>query len=109
MEALPWVIAGISIGAVVAYIAMVEPGTQAETGWDSVEDAAGRTWRWGSKARASGAGSTAVGKLKEGFGRVVGDGDLMDEGVGDQVAGGLKDAAGQLAHAAGETIHDLNR
>jgi uncharacterized protein YjbJ (UPF0337 family) len=47
--------------------------------------------------------------VKEGVGRAVGDPDLADEGVADQAVGTVKNAVGNLAQAAGETIHDLNR
>lgn len=109
MKALPWIVAGIGAGAALAYVILNEPRPQAETGWDSVENAADRTWRWGSKATLSGAGRRAAGTIKEGLGRVVGDSDLADEGVGDQAVGALQSGAGKLAHAVGETIHDLNR
>jgi uncharacterized protein YjbJ (UPF0337 family) len=42
-------------------------------------------------------------------GTATGNDDLAGEGVLDQAAGKVKDAAGQLGHAVGETIHDLNR
>jgi uncharacterized protein YjbJ (UPF0337 family) len=109
MKALPWIIAGVSAGAALAYVMLNQPRPQAETGWDSVENAADRAWGWGSKTRLSGAGRSAGGKLKEGLGRVLGDSDLADEGVGDQAVGALQSGAGKLAHAVGETIHDLNR
>jgi uncharacterized protein YjbJ (UPF0337 family) len=104
-----WIIAGIGVGAALAYVVLSEPSPQSETGWDPVENAADRTWRWGSKARVSGMGSGIVGKAKEGLGRALGDDDLTGEGVVDQAAGALKDTAGKVAHAVGETIHDLNR
>jgi uncharacterized protein YjbJ (UPF0337 family) len=109
MKALPWIVAGVGVGLAVALVILNQPEPQTASGWDSIEDAADRTWRWGSKSRFSGAGTKAAGKLKEGLGRVTGDPDLADEGVADQAAGTLKDAAGQVAHAVAETIHDLNR
>jgi uncharacterized protein YjbJ (UPF0337 family) len=109
MKALPWIIAGVSAGAALAYVMLNQPRPQAETGWDSVENAADRAWGWGSKAKLSGAGRSAGGKLKEGLGRVLGDSDLADEGVDDQALGALQSGAGKLAHAVGQTIHDLNR
>jgi len=108
MKAIPWIIAGAALG-VAAVVVLNASSPQHSTGLDGVEDAADRTFRWGSKQRASGAGSSILGKVKEGFGRATGDDDLAGEGIGDQVAGSLKDAAGQVAHAAGQTIHDLNR
>jgi len=109
MKALPWIVAGVGVGLTVALLILNEPDPQTDTGWDSVENAADRAWRWGSKARFSGAGTNVAGKFKEGLGRIVGDPDLADEGVADQAAGALKDTAGKVAHAVGETIHDLNR
>jgi uncharacterized protein YjbJ (UPF0337 family) len=107
MKALPWILAGIGVGFVLAYVTLSEP--QTETGWDSAENAADRAWRWGSKARLSGAGRNAAGRFKEGVGRVLGDNDLADEGVADQFVGTVKSEAGELAQAVGETIHNLNR
>lgn len=108
MNRLPLILVGVGVGLAVTYLVLSEPGWQSETGWDSVENAADRTWRWGSKSRLSGAATSAAGKLKEGVGRVFGDDGLTDEGIGDQAVGAVKDAAGKVAHAAGETIHELN-
>jgi uncharacterized protein YjbJ (UPF0337 family) len=109
MKALPWILAGVGVGAVLTYLILNEPGPQAETGWDSVENAANRTANWGSKTRLSAMGSTVAGKVKEGVGRALGDDDLAGEGALDQAAGAVKSVAGDLAQAAGQTIHDLNR
>jgi uncharacterized protein YjbJ (UPF0337 family) len=109
MKALPWILAGAGVGAALAYVILTEPRPQTATGWDSVEDAAGRTWRWGSKTSLSGVGARAAGKFKEGLGRFAGDEDLIDEGVADQAAGVVKSTAGKFAHAVGDTLHDLNR
>jgi uncharacterized protein YjbJ (UPF0337 family) len=109
MKAFPWIIAGAGIGIAASYILFNQPPPQDATGYDSVEDAADRTARWGSKQRLSGVGRNVAGKVKEGFGRATGNDDLAGEGVVDQVAGTFKDAAGQLGNAVGETIHDLNR
>jgi uncharacterized protein YjbJ (UPF0337 family) len=108
MKALLWVIAGASAGIAV-FLILNQPGPEYATGSDDVEYAAGRTAFWGSKQRLSGAGSGFTGRLKEGLGRVTGDADLADEGVTDQVVGAVKDTAGQVAQAAGETLHELNR
>jgi uncharacterized protein YjbJ (UPF0337 family) len=108
MRALPWIIAGVGIGVVATYLILNEPGIQSASGWGSVENAADRTWRWGSRSRLAGAGANVAGKLKEGVGRALGDDDLTDEGVVDQTIGAAKDAAGKVAHAAGATLHELN-
>jgi uncharacterized protein YjbJ (UPF0337 family) len=34
---------------------------------------------------------------------------MADEGAADRFVGDVKDAAGQVGHAAAQTIHDLNR
>lgn len=108
MKNLPWFLAALGLG-ITAYVIAKTPGPQYATGSDSVEGAARDTSQWGSKTRVRGAGGKFVGKLKEGVGRATGDPDLADEGVGDQIVGSLKNAAGQVAQAAGQTIHDLNR
>jgi uncharacterized protein YjbJ (UPF0337 family) len=108
MKALLWVIAGASAG-IAAFIILNQPGPQYASGDDDVEYAAGRTSFWGSKQRLSGAGSGFTGRLKEGLGRATGDADLANDGVTDQVVGAVKDTAGQVAQAAGQTLHELNR
>ncbi len=108
MKAFPWILAGIGVG-VAAYVVLNQPGPQSATGNDDVEEAAGRTTLWGSKQRLYGTGGNLAGKLKEGVGRITGDDQLADEGVADQVVGAVKDTAGRVAQAAGQTIHDLNR
>ena len=109
MKSFSWILAGVGAGAAVAYVILNQPKWQASTGWDSVEDAARETTGWGSKSRISGAGSSLAGKVKEGFGRMTGDPNLADEGVGDQAVGSIKNAVGTVAQAAGDTLHDLNR
>jgi uncharacterized protein YjbJ (UPF0337 family) len=88
---------------------MNQPRAQTETGYDSVEEGAARTFGWGSKTRVTGAGRNVVGQVKEGFGRLTGRDDIAGEGVMDQAAGSVKNAVGSVAQAAGQTIHDLNR
>jgi uncharacterized protein YjbJ (UPF0337 family) len=108
MKALPWFLAAVGIG-VAAYVVMNTPGPEYATGSDTLEGAARGTSRWGSKSRLTGTGTNLVGKLKEGFGNATGNQDLADQGVVDQVAGSVKDAAGAVAQAAGQTLHDFNR
>ncbi len=109
MKKLSWILAGGALAAAVYLLVNGITAPQNATGSDNVEDAAHKAFGWGSKQRATGLGTNIVGKVKEGFGRATGDQDLADEGVGDQAIGTVKDAAGQLAHAAAETLHDLNR
>ena len=108
MKALPWIIAAAGIAGA-AYVLSNTPGPQYATGSDSVEDAARSTSNWGSKTRLRGAGGKFVGKAKQGLGNLTGDDQLASEGVGDQIAGGVAKAAGEVAQAAGQAIHDLNR
>ncbi len=108
MKSLPWIIAGVGFG-LAAYVILNQPGPQYATGSDTVEDAAGKTSLWGSKQRLKGTGGGLVGKVKEGVGNATGDDELAGEGVADQVVGEVKDTAGKVAHAVGETLHDLNR
>ncbi len=108
MKALPWIIAAAGIGAA-AYVLANTPGPQAATGSDDVESAARSTSQWGSKTRVRGAGGQFLGKAKEGLGNITGNEQMANEGVGDQVAGSVKDAVGEVAQAAGKTLHDLNR
>ncbi|AXC10220.1 hypothetical protein ACPOL_0863 [Acidisarcina polymorpha] len=108
MKTLAWIIAGVGLG-LAAYFVLNQPGPQFATGYDDIEDAAGKTAFWGSKQRVKGIGRGLRGKLKEGVGRATGDEQLETEGVVDQVAGPVQDAAGQAAHAVADTIHELNR
>ncbi len=106
MKALPWIIAGVAFGAAAYYIANLPEGQYADR---DVERAAADTSLWGGKQRVKGTGGNLVGKAKEGFGRATGNDDLAAEGVGDQIVGGVKDAAGKVAGAVGDTLHDLNK
>jgi uncharacterized protein YjbJ (UPF0337 family) len=108
MKSLPWILAAVGLG-VAAYVVMNTPGPEYATGNDSIEDAARKTAAWGSKNRIVGSGVNFGGKLKEGIGNLTGNPNLVNEGVVDQVSGSLKDAAGSVAQAAGETIHEFNR
>jgi uncharacterized protein YjbJ (UPF0337 family) len=108
MKALPWTIAGISVG-IAAYVLLNQPGPRYATGSDDVEDAAGKTSLWGSKQRLAGTGGGLAGQLKEGAGKLTGDDQLAAEGVVDQVAGAVRDTVGEAAQAAGQSLHELNR
>lgn len=106
---MPWILAGIGLG-LAAYLIANPPETPAyATGSDDVEGAAAKTSGWGTKQRFKGTGGSLLGKVKEGVGNLTGNEELADEGAGDQVVGGVKDAVGEVAQAAGQTIHDLNR
>jgi uncharacterized protein YjbJ (UPF0337 family) len=109
MRPIHWIIAGVGVGAAVTFLLFYEPSLQHDTGYDGVEGAANRAWVWGTKKRFSGGTDAVLGKVKEAVGTATGNDDLAGEGVLDQAAGTVKDAAGQLGHAVGQTIHDLNR
>jgi uncharacterized protein YjbJ (UPF0337 family) len=109
MKPIHWIFATVTIGAAITLLYFYQPSLQHETGVDGFEDAANKVWKWGSKARVAGSGDSILGRVKEGIGRVTGNNGLASEGVFDQAAGEVKDAAGQLGHTAGKTIHDLNQ
>jgi uncharacterized protein YjbJ (UPF0337 family) len=109
MRALPWIIAGVGIGVGVTILLFNDAEPNYATGYDGVERAARKTFGWGTKKRAEGKVGEVAGAIKEGVGRLTGDDRIASEGAADRVAGNVKDATGQLGHAVGETIHDLNR
>lgn len=106
MKAFPWIIAGIAFGAAAYYLANAPQPRYADR---DVEDAANESSLWGGKQRVKGTGGTLLGKAKEGFGHATGNDSLEAEGVGDQVVGEVKDAAGKVAGAVGDTLHEWNR
>jgi uncharacterized protein YjbJ (UPF0337 family) len=108
MRALPWIIAGVGIGVGVTILLFNEEPAYA-TGYEGVERAARKTFGWGTKKRGEGKVGAVAGAIKEGVGQLTGDPQMADEGAADRVVGNVKDAAGQVGHAVGETIHDLNR
>ncbi len=108
MKTLPWIAVAAGV-ATVAYLLANRPAPQHATGSNSIEDAARKTADWGSKQRITSPGRRIIGKVKEGIGRATGNVDLANRGAFDQMAGAAKDAVGEVAQAAGETIHDLNR
>ena len=106
MKSLPWIIAGVAFGAAAYYIANAPQPSYAS---GDVERAANNTDIWGGKQRIKGTGGSLAGKAKEAFGKATGDDDLAAEGVGDQVIGNVKDAVGQVANAASDTLREFNR
>src|SRR5260370_38576898 len=109
MRALPWIIAGIGIGMGMTILLFNESEPEYAAGYDGVESAARKTFGWGTRKRAEGKMRLVTGAVKEGVGKFTGDDQMADEGAADRVLGEVKDAAGQIGHAAGETIHELNR
>lgn len=106
---LPWILAIASGAALAAYVFLNTPGPEYATGNDTLESAARKAARWGSKNRVDSLGDTVSGKVKQAAGKLTGDQDLHDDGVVDEAAGFVKDTAGKVAQAAGKAIHDLNR
>jgi len=109
MRAFPWIVAGVGIGLGVTLLVLLNEQEEYETGYDGVEDAARKTFGWGTKTRVKGTAESVVGAVKEGVGRITGDDQLAGEGAADRVVGNIKDAAGTVGHAVGQTIHDLNK
>jgi len=109
MRSLPWLLAGAAIGAGIAVLVLNDWEPEYDTGYDSVEGAARKTFGWGTRQRAEGKVGSVVGRFKESVGNFTGDPDLAAEGTVEKIAGEVKDKAGEIGHAVGETIHDLNR
>lgn len=109
MKGLSWLLAGAGIG-ILAYIFFTqETPPRYATGYDDIDDAADAAGRWGTKQRVSGAGSSVLGRVKQGVGSITGDSSLEGEGVMDRAAGAVKDTAGRVAHAVEGTVKDLNQ
>ena len=108
MKAFPWLIAGLTIGAAAAVIAVLNDSAPAYADGD-VERAANKTGAWGAKQRVTGTGGSLLGSAKQKIGEATGNYDLADEGAGDQLVGHVKDAAGKVAGGISDTIKDLNR
>ena len=109
MNALPWLVAGVGIGAALVYVIVNTPPPSSSTADPDVDRFANKANRWGSKQRVQGAGASLVGKAKQAFGEVTGDYDTADSGAGDQTEGSLRNLAGKAANAVGDTVRDLNR
>jgi uncharacterized protein YjbJ (UPF0337 family) len=99
----------MGVGAALTYALFYESTLQQDAEFDGVEDTANKMRGWGTKQRFGGGADTLVGRMKEGAGRIAGDDDLAEEGVGDQGVGAVKGTVGRWGQAAGETVHDLNR
>jgi uncharacterized protein YjbJ (UPF0337 family) len=108
MKMIPWVAAAAGV-AVAAYVLKNMPAPQHVTGSEDVESAARRTSTWGSKQRIVGKSKGLAGSIKESLGRATGNQNLQDQATVDHIGGAVQDAAGELAQAAGKTLHDLNR
>ena len=108
MKTLVWICAGISL-SIVAYVILNEPETGNATDGAKVNGAAAKTLAWASRQRVAGTAGKLGGKLKQGVGKAVRSDDLAGEGVIDEVAGTVKEAAGQVAHGTSDAPEDLAR
>jgi uncharacterized protein YjbJ (UPF0337 family) len=108
MKPFLWILAGITTG-IAAYVILNALSPPYATGSDDVDDAANKAAWWGTKQRVTGRATGLAGKMKENVGRVTGDDRLTAEGGVDQVAGAVKNAAGQTAAALSDTARELNR
>ena len=113
-NAFPWIIAGVGAG-IATYLLLREQNgpryaaaSAYDAGYDAVNNAAARTDAWGIRQRVAGAGSSVLGKVKEGVGRMTGNDRLATEGALDDAAGQLRNATGTAANAASQTLRDLN-
>lgn len=96
--------------ALAAYLILNAPEaslTAAEP--DELDQLGHRVGRWGTKQRLTGTGSSLAGSVEQTAGDLVGNDQLANQGSFDQAKGAVKDAAGKVAHAVEDTIHDLNR
>ena len=106
MNKLAWILGVACLGAAgyILWNEISERNLQPVDGWD---EASARVGAWGTGQRVTGIGSQLGGTLKQGVGRLTEDPDLESEGAVDEVAGKVKDAAGQAAHAVSGAIQDL--
>lgn len=112
MKSLPWILIGIGAGVaatILLFNGTLDPEPDYATGYDAVERAARKSFGWGTRQRATGKFGSAAGAVKQAVGEFTGNDHLADEGAADRVVGDVKDAAGKLGHALGQTIHDLNK
>lgn len=107
MKVLPWLIATAGLGAAV-YLVMKEPVYPDVAANDTVDNLAAGASRWGVTQRVSGATRRVAGAAKETLGVAVGNDQVADQGVADQIGGALQNAAGKVAQGAGEVAHELN-
>ncbi|AFL86874.1 hypothetical protein Terro_0533 [Terriglobus roseus DSM 18391] len=108
MKAFPWLLAGLTIGAAAAVIAVLNESAPAYADGD-VERAANKAGAWGAKQRVTGTGGSLLGSAKQKIGEATGNYDLADEGAGDQLVGHVKDAAGKVASGVSDVLKDINR
>jgi hypothetical protein len=64
MRALPWILVGVGIGAVITAVFFNEPDAEYATGYDSVEDAARKTFGGERRRGSRGPRSRSKGRSK---------------------------------------------
>jgi uncharacterized protein YjbJ (UPF0337 family) len=106
---MAWLLAGGAIGAGIATLVLSEREPAYATGSDGIEDAARKTFGWGTKQRMKGGAASMMGRMKEGVGRFTGDSKLEVEGATEKAAGNVQGMAGDAGQEAGQAIHDLNK
>ena len=102
-----WILGGATL-AVAAYVVMNQQlGLTVPA--NGVDEAGNNLGAWGTKQRGYGIGGQLKGKFEQGAANLTGDPNLADEGVLDEAAGAVKNAAGKVAQSVAGTIHDLNK
>ena len=118
MKGLPWILAGIGVGIAVTFVLFVDSRSEPEPAYDIpydglFTDVARKTFAWGTRKQSEGKVSSFAGAVRQragkGTGNLTNKQDPAAEGAADNVAGNLKDAAGQVGEAAGQTIHELKQ
>jgi len=115
MKGLPWILVGIGAGIAVTFVLFADqlfdqPEPANDIGYDGLfTDAARKTFAWGTRKQAEGKVSSFAGTIKQGAGKLTGNQNLAAEGTADRVTGNIKDAAGRVGEAVGQTIHNLNQ
>lgn len=122
MNKLFWIAAGASLGIGAYIILNGQTGSYAGSGYgsDDLDDASDdlrsgarrlsrKASNWGTGQRVSGTAGQIGGRIKEGVGDLAGSPRVADEGVSDQIVGGVKDTVGRAAHAVSDTVDNLTR
>lgn len=99
-------ILGLAFVGAAAYV-MLSDMTLNERTLDGADDFEAQAASWGTRKRVSGAGSVLGGQVKQAVGRVAGNPDLEGEGIVDEAAGRVKNAAGQAAQAVSEAVSKI--
>ena len=107
MSKFLWILGGATLAAAVYVVMNQQLGITAPA--DGVDEAGNNVGAWGTKQRAYGVGGQAKGKVEQFASKLTGDSDMANQGVWDEAAGAVKDAAGKAAQAVGSTIHELNK